>query len=153
LLVERWISRFLASLKVAANCEMLVVWIARHIGPFRAAEHLTYWTYSTLCNFPFKKIAVRLVECSLLHTDFAYCWFFFFFFSFSTCFFLFFSFLFKYKEEICIWKNNNKSEKIETNQMPNRFFLPCQVYKHKFFFSSLCLGFGFFFKNQTKNML
>jgi len=33
-LVERWISRLLASLKVAANCEMKVVWIARHTGPF-----------------------------------------------------------------------------------------------------------------------
>jgi len=32
---------------------MQVVWIARYIGPFWAAEHLTYWTYSILCNFPF----------------------------------------------------------------------------------------------------
>ena len=31
-LVERWISWFLASLKVAANCEIIVVWIARHIS-------------------------------------------------------------------------------------------------------------------------
>jgi hypothetical protein len=45
---ERWISWFLASLKVAANCEMLVVWIARHIGPFWAAEHLTHWTFISL---------------------------------------------------------------------------------------------------------
>jgi hypothetical protein len=58
---------------------------------------------------------------------------------------LFFSFLFKYKEEICIWKNNNKSEKIETNQMPNRFFLPCQVYKHKFFFLHCVWVLVFFF--------
>lgn len=33
-LVERRISWFLASLKVAANCEMSVVWIARHNGSF-----------------------------------------------------------------------------------------------------------------------
>lgn len=47
---ERWISWFLASLKVAANCEILVVWIARHIGPisFWAAEHLTHLTYTSL---------------------------------------------------------------------------------------------------------
>lgn len=50
---ERWISWFLASLKVAANCEMLVVWIARHIGPFRAAEHLTHWTFISLCRLSF----------------------------------------------------------------------------------------------------
>ena len=67
LLVERWISRFLASLKVAANCEMQVVWIARYIGPFRAAEHLTYWTYSTLCSFPFwvLQCAWLSVHCNL----------------------------------------------------------------------------------------
>jgi len=39
-------------LKVAANCEILVVWIARHIGPFRAAEHLTYWTRKSLRSSP-----------------------------------------------------------------------------------------------------
>lgn len=50
---ERWISWFLASLKVAANCEMLVVWIARHIGPFRAAEHLTHWTFISLSRLIF----------------------------------------------------------------------------------------------------
>lgn len=50
---ERWISWFLASLKVAANCEILVVWIARHIGPisFWAAEHLTHLTYTSLAVY------------------------------------------------------------------------------------------------------
>ena len=67
-LVERWISRFLASLKVAANCEMLVVWIARHIGPFRAAEHLTHWTNISLCRLSvvfYMSPAARLVESAL----------------------------------------------------------------------------------------
>ena len=32
---------------------MLVVWIARHIGPFRAAEHLTHWTFISLSRLIF----------------------------------------------------------------------------------------------------
>ena len=71
MLHERWISWFLASLKVAANCEMLVVWLARHIGLrfTRAAEHLTYWTLFTPRRFhtvsPLGVVlsAARLAEC------------------------------------------------------------------------------------------
>jgi len=40
---------------------MLVVWIARHIGPFRAAEHLTYWTILDTC-----RLLPRQGRCSAL---------------------------------------------------------------------------------------
>ena len=105
-------------------------------------------------QFSFKKIAVRLVECSLLYTDFAYCWFYFsFFFSLVLqklflfcflflCFFFFFFFKKKRKtnKKYTYMKTANKTvkeKKIERkNQMPNRFFLPRQVFKHKLSFLS-----------------
>ncbi len=60
-LVERWISWFLASLKVAANCEILVVWIARHLAYFGLRNALLT---ERICHF-----AVVLCEhCSAL------CW-------------------------------------------------------------------------------
>ena len=71
-LLERWISWFLASLKVAANCEILVVWIARHIGPFGAAEHLTNWTSISLCRLICLTLCVDRLQRVQLSAHFIY---------------------------------------------------------------------------------
>ena len=64
-LVERRISWFLASLKVAANCEMSVVWIARHNGSFYELRNtLLTERISHLADIPLLVTAVRLVECA-----------------------------------------------------------------------------------------
>ena len=50
---------------------MLVVWIARHIDPFGVAEHLTYWTFKSLCRLICRiraQTAARSVESAYIIT-------------------------------------------------------------------------------------
>ncbi len=55
--LHRWRSQRIAKL--------LVVWIARHIGPILvAAEHLTYWTYISLSRLIY--CIQHTVDCSAL---------------------------------------------------------------------------------------
>ena len=68
-LVERWISRLLASLKVAANCEMKVVWIARHTGPFSGCGTPHLLNEVVTRSLPFSSSELFwLLQCTWLRT-------------------------------------------------------------------------------------